>query len=165
MNKDLLFYKIISEPHPYSDFPYTKISLEDIKLMEKKYNITIPKDYLDFLIEYNGVYVDCYYNEFLVFNKYDDKNFFIEDFFTIKCIQKLIEDPELEILDLLKKNLLVIGTGSSFEDFILIGIGKKNWGKIYYYFLSGYVDTSSLKCICNSFTEYINGYYLEEDKE
>lgn len=44
--------------------PNEKISIEDIRDLENKYNISLHKDYIDFLLETNGGNVDseCYFS-------------------------------------------------------------------------------------------------------
>ena len=55
---------------------FGQTSIENIRLLEKKYNVKLPNDYIEFLLRYNGGDVvldddnDVYVGEQLFYNRY-----------------------------------------------------------------------------------------------
>lgn len=95
-----------------------------VQELEEKYGITLPEQYREFLLKYNGG--ETPKTEFKIGKEDSD----VRAFFGLGDVAySMSEEAYLE--DLVKKQLLPIAT-DSFGNYIAIGIEKKNYGKIYF---------------------------------
>lgn len=178
MEKKILFYKVLEKY--FESLPWVenreKIYLDDIKKIEKKYNIIFPNDYKKFLLEYNGGYVNFgIFDGFLAENIYEkNQNGNIPFFYSLDEISSqiiheekfLLEGDEIEHKILFSMNFFPIAHSSGYEAELLIGIGEENFGKIFYFErCSGGVEIEDIHYLCESFTDFINAYILVEDNE
>lgn len=166
MNKDTVFYKNFKPEEE-------KISNLDIQKYEKKYNFQLPEDYIEFLLELNGGIITYQFlsNDFTIASQYNIVNKYLDicdisDFYSLETAEFRIEneDPTVDHYNtnVLPNNLAPIAMdGSGYFEFY-IGASEENSGKIYYYELE--ID-KGMFLISNSFTEFIEGFYLEEIKE
>lgn len=170
MKKNILFYKVLEKY--FESLPWVenreKIYLDDIKKIEKKYNIIFPNDYKKFLLKYNGGHVRVSnFDGFIIQNIYEkDQRGNIPFFYSLDQINYQISDEELEYQDILKMDFFPIASSDGYEAELLIGKGKDNFGKIYYY--NRYMGSPKFNYIhylCESFTDFINAYILVEDNE
>ncbi|MFN4150879.1 MAG: SMI1/KNR4 family protein, partial [Candidatus Sericytochromatia bacterium] len=116
------------------------LSLKELDNFEKSFNITIPSDYKDFLLQYNGGKVDYDYDNFLV----KDLDFIgLDEFLSLQEIINLLTTSSMEYYHsnpeqsekwhqslILKLEILpFIVNGGNCEAYI--GFGEKNLGYIY----------------------------------
>lgn len=101
-----------------------------IKEFEAKYSINIPAQYKKFLLKYNGG--ETPETEFKLNKVFSDLRaiygFGDLDYYSYKSLEKAYKFEEW-----ISDNMLPIGS-NDFGDEIMLGIGKKNNGKIYFYY-------------------------------
>jgi hypothetical protein len=169
-DKNLVFFKYGME-HKKEN-----ITINDIQKFEKKYLISLPIDYKEFLLNYRNFGFDFYYEiEDKIYNIFNRQL----DLSEINCskilgfssLSEIKEEIKINILCnykdyIYRKKLLPITTDIDSFYSIFIGVGENNNGKIYALRL-GAIELSylpnPLKLICNSFTEFLEGFYLKED--
>lgn len=144
------------------------IELETLVSSRIQKNIHLAKDYTDFLLEYNG----CNFEDDCIKYKYFydgvDNEIEIGLLCSIKDVFEWIESLEYNsefdqqyLNPLIKNNILTrIGFEKWGGDEISIGMGEKNNGHIYISKLYSAIDFVK---IANSFDEFINGLFEDED--
>ncbi|MFN4150878.1 MAG: SMI1/KNR4 family protein [Candidatus Sericytochromatia bacterium] len=159
-NKD--YHQFLNNKDKYS------LSLKELDNFEKSFNITIPSDYKDFLLTYNGGILN-----FNIENKLLKNLEFIglDEFLSLDEIEKQIltsgleyYDKELQEIDFWHRNKILklkilpfMVNGGNCEGYI--GFGTKNLGHIYVTNLEFLGDKDyGLIHICNSFTEFMDNF-------
>lgn len=163
LNKDLLFFKVFEDLNKYNSIIREKISILDIEEYENKYNFKFPSDYKEFLLEYNGCDLKDNIKEkgkkFHLINKYCGVDYSISNFPSIKIQIEELEEDWFFFEELVQNKFIPIA--HSINDFIhlMVYCGKENenYGKIYL------VNEDEIpRYVCNSFSEFITGYYFKE---
>ncbi|MFN8671801.1 MAG: SMI1/KNR4 family protein [Candidatus Sericytochromatia bacterium] len=169
-NQNVVFFKCIRE------FIEGKTTKEDIENFENEYNIKLTEDFKEFLINYNGVLLDGYYEinnlKYILFNKYlentengaSDFEVFEDLPQIIGTMKEYLGNEELSNrIDLVKnEKILPIIRDMSANGDIGIGYGKDNFGKMFVWGISPF---EGVEFLCNSFREFIEGYYLTKIDE
>lgn len=141
-----------------------KINIKSIKDFEKKYDIKLPKDYKDFLLEYNGGTPEE--RMYFYFNNRVFEYFSISEFSHISlmkyCLERLIKYPEEDYSNEIKNKILSFCITSSNCP-LGIGVGKKNNGKIYIIDMEEATGTPFI-LISESFTKLMNSFEPFRDK-
>lgn len=97
---------------------------EELVILEESLKITLPEQYRKFLLKYNGG--ETPQTEFKIGKEDSD----VRAFFGLgDVVYSMLKEVEFD--NLVKKWLLPIAT-DSFGNYIAIGIGKKNYGEIYF---------------------------------
>lgn len=141
-------------------------TIKKIKSYEKEFNISLPKEYKEFLLEYNGGEVK---SKTCIKPIYGGTLLFMHEFFSIEhifdCLKFSMEVYKTELdsyypdMELFKKNHLLIGHTMMGYDLSICfkGIGID---EIFYSFLLEDID---LVPVSDSFNEFINGFDYEEN--
>lgn len=167
-NENGVFFKCIRE------FIEGKTTIQDIEEFERTYNIKLSNDYIEFLVKNNGIISSCglkinnfyysLYNTYL--EKIDNSDFEVFENLPeiIKTIHEYLSDEEVfNKIDIIKnKKILPIAGNMSASSDLGIGYGEDNFGKIYTWRLDWDYE---IFFVCNSFKEFIEGYYLIETDE
>lgn len=96
---------------------------EKIESVERKYEIVFSEQYKDFLIRYNGGYTPK--TKFKAGKISSD----VRGFLGFGDVKLSIDTIEME--EWLEKNVFPVGC-DSFGNYIVIGVGNENFGKIYF---------------------------------
>jgi hypothetical protein len=137
----------------------TKISLQDIKQFEHEYNVILPKQYVDFLLKYNGGYPQ-------------ESNFKISDNQGESLVNKFYGIGDM------KSNLAKVFEvleGEIPEDFIsiandpggneiLLGVSGEYQNKIYLWIhdIEPEDEMGNVFILADSFSEFFNNLYETE---
>jgi cell wall assembly regulator SMI1 len=132
------------------------VTQQDISEFEKSFEVRLPKDYKDFLLETNGGRPEK------SFFPFEDDGFGIGWFYNLKNGKYTLEFT-LELLwiaeQTIPRNLIPIARGHG-ADFYCICLDTANYGQIYVW--HGNMDVEPFK-VANSFSELIEG--LTDDPE
>lgn len=136
-----------------------KISLQDIKQFEQEYEVTLPKKYVDFLLEYNGGFPQ-------------KSNFKLPDYEGESLVNKFYGIGDM------KSNLgkvFVVLEGEIPEDFIsigndpggneiLLGVNGEYQGKVYFWIhdIEPEDEMDNMFILAGNFTEFFNNLYESE---
>ena len=144
--------------------PNEKINLEDIQKFEKKFKITLPKSYIDFLLESNGGFVGgCHFiikgREFKPYNMNT-----ICRFYSLKEISEILKNKNHclgDYIDIIKEYILdkkqiVIAVSDAF--FVSMDTSSEK-GEIF--FLNNEIfEKEGLLSIKKNFEEFINSFKI-----
>ncbi|MDA7026852.1 SMI1/KNR4 family protein [Bacillus sp. CLL-7-23] len=140
-----------------------KVSLENIKTFEDDYNVTLPEEYKNFLLEYNGGDVNP--NVFKISDEQGESALN-----TLYGLNISAEYDELSsVFDSLEgelpQELLSIGDDSGGNQ-ICIGISGNYFGKIYIWMHDieegEYMD--NVFFLANNFNEFLDSLYEDEEE-
>lgn len=145
------------------------ISLNDIKKIESDFNISLPEDYVDFLITYNGGRT----NEASFPNTNYIGNIRISEFFEIKRVVDFIEEIKKKPDEIAEnsdwkyywsdyaiKNIIIIADTYN-QVLICLSCNKDSFGQIYY---KDHDHGENFSLLANSFTDFIQGFdFLPEE--
>ena len=153
------------------DMNNEKVSEENILEFEKKYSFSLPEDYKKLLLIYNGGYFSSsvkidekYYDSI---NSYSEKTH-INEFYSLQEIIEIFENDSIDEEDkfysekIIPNKLVPIAVDYSSIFRFYIGAGDNNQGKVYSYDhqLEYSKKGDELKCLCNSFTDFISGFMI-----
>ncbi|MFN8674645.1 MAG: SMI1/KNR4 family protein [Candidatus Sericytochromatia bacterium] len=134
--------------------------MEDIENYQKKHNIKLPQDYIEFLLENDGVES----TEWMFYNTktYTWEQTLIDEFLSVQRLENCAEcfdddDIHHTIYTLKKMGAIIIASNDSAE--FSIGIEEHNFGHI---FISNFLEDDEIIKIADNFTEFINGFEYEE---
>lgn len=144
-------------PKMYSNNP--KISLRDVKKFELEYNVGLPKQYVDFLLENNGGYPKE--SNFKISD--DDGESLVNKFYGIgdmkSNLAKVFEILEGEIPD----DFISIANDPGGNE-ILLGVSGEYQGKVYFWLhdIEQENEMDNMFILANSFDEFFNNLYESE---
>lgn len=165
-NENCAFFKYIEKNI------YGITSIQDIEEFERNYDIKLAYDFKEFLIKYNGIILGSSLKKgsksYILGNIYLDKDsnyFWLDVFGDLQEIKgsflEYLNDPEkIDQKNIIQKQKIVPIAGDMGANSELgIGYGEDNFGKIYAWSLGWDYE---IFFICDSFKEFIEGYYLIE---
>ena len=140
---------------------FKKISKVDIIHIEKLFNISLPSDYVTFLLKYNGVVSNDAFNE--IYLKDINKNVNVDVIYGIDTGNDAsnIEYWTNAYVDDLFESTVIIGDSIQHGFFVLVCDGS-NDGVYYYddsYSLSSSDDENNVYFIANTFDEFFTLLY------
>lgn len=140
---------------------FKKISKVDIIHIEKLFNISLPSDYVTFLLKYNGVVSNDAFNE--IYLKDINKNVNVDVIYGIDTGNDAsnIEYWTNAYIDDLFESTVIIGDSIQHGFFVLVCDGS-NDGVYYYndsYSLSSSDDENNVYFIANTFDEFFTLLY------
>lgn len=155
----VIFKKLKKKNHELKSFK--KISKVDIIRIEKLFNISLPSDYVTFLLKYNGVVSNDAFNE--IYLKDINKNVNVDVIYGIDTGNDAsnIEYWTNAYIDDLFENTVIIGDSIQHGFFVLVCDGS-NDGVYYYddsYSLSSSDDENNVYFIANTFDEFFTLLY------
>lgn len=133
-----------------------KISLQDIKQFEQEYDVKLPKQYVDFLLKYNGGYPQE--STFKISDVEGES--IVNKFYGIGDMKgnlgKVFEVLEGEIPD----GFVSIANDSGGNE-ILLGVNKKYQGKVYFWIhdLEPEYEMGNMFILAENFVEFFNNLY------
>lgn len=136
-----------------------KVSLQDIKQFEQDYDITLPNQYVDFLLEYNGGFPQE--SNFKISN--DGGESLVNKFYGIGDMKsnlgKVFEVLEGEI----PEDFISIANDPAGNE-ILLGINGEYQGKLYFWIhdIEPEEDMDNMFILADSFVEFFNNLYESE---
>ncbi|MFS0765701.1 MULTISPECIES: SMI1/KNR4 family protein [Peribacillus] len=136
-----------------------KISLQDIKQFEQEYDVTLPKQYVDFLLEYNGGYPQE--SSFKISD--DEGESLVNKFYGIRDMKsnlgKVFEVLEGEI----PEDFISIANDPGGNE-ILLGVSGEYQGKVYFWFhdIELEDEMGNMFILADSFDEFLNNLYVSE---
>jgi hypothetical protein len=136
-----------------------KISLQDIKQFEQEYDIVLPKQYVEFLLEYNGGFPQK-----SGFNISDDEGeSLVNKFYGIGDMKsnlgKVFEILEGEI----PEDFISIANDPAGNE-ILLGVSGENQGKVYFWIHDRVPEEvmDNMFNLADSFSEFFGNLYESE---
>lgn len=136
-----------------------KISLQDIKQFEQEYEITLPKQYVEFLLEYNGGF-----SKESGFKISDDEGeSLVNKFYGIGDMKsnlgKVFEVLEGEI----PEDFISIANDPAGNE-ILLGVSGEYQGKIYFWIhdIEPEEEMDNMFILADSFAEFFDNLYESE---
>ncbi|QNK48657.1 SMI1/KNR4 family protein [Brevibacterium sp. PAMC23299] len=136
-----------------------KISLQDIKQFEQEYDVTLPKQYVDFLLEYNGGYPQE--SNFRISD--DEGESLVNKFYGIgdmkSNLAKVFEILEGEI----PEDFVSIANDPGGNE-ILLGVSGEYPGKVYFWIhdIEPEDEMGNMFILADSFAEFLNNLYDSE---
>ncbi|MFE4243479.1 SMI1/KNR4 family protein [Peribacillus butanolivorans] len=135
-----------------------KISLQDIKQFEQEYDVTLSKQYVDFLLEYNGGYPQE--SSFKISD--DEGESLVNKFYGIGDMKsnlgKVFEVLEGEI----PEDFVSIANDPGGNE-ILLGVSEEYQGKVYFWIHDiEPEDEINMYILADSFAEFFNNLYVSE---
>ena len=151
-----IFKKLKKKNHELKSFK--KISKVDIIHIEKLFNISLPSDYVTFLLKYNGVVSNDAFNE--IYLKDINKNVNVDVIYGIDTGNDASNHPVFYIIDDLFESTVIIGDSIQHGFFVLVCDGS-NDGVYYYdsYSLSSSDDENNVYFIANTFDGFFTLLY------
>ena len=148
-------------PFSWRSTTFKKISKVDIIHIEKLFNISLPSDYVTFLLKYNGVVSNDAFNE--IYLKDINKNVNVDVIYGIDTGNDAsnIEYWTNAYIDDLFESTVIIGDSIQHGFFVLVCDGS-NDGVYYYddsYSLSSSDDENNVYFIANTFDEFFTLLY------
>lgn len=137
----------------------TSISLENIKQFEHEYNVMLPKQYVDFLLKYNGGYP--IESNFKISD--DEGESLVNKFYGIgdmkSNLAKVFEILEGEI----PEGFISIADDPGGNE-ILLGVGGKYQEKVYFWIhdIEPEDEMGNMFILADSFSEFFNNLYETE---
>lgn len=143
----------------------TPLKLDQLNEYEKEFNLVIPKEYKDFLLESNGGEISKFS---YIKSKHIKKKIWLHELWKIDhifdCLRSSIEvykeRPDADHLDmeLFKRGHLLIGMTSA-EEFISICFKGDREGTVFNVWYDGDIELEEIRY---SFDDFINGFEYEE---
>ncbi|TCJ82427.1 UNVERIFIED_ORG: SMI1/KNR4 family protein SUKH-1 [Bacillus cereus] len=136
-----------------------KVSLQDIKQFEQEYNVTLPKQYVDFLLEYNGGFPQE--SSFKISD--DEGESLVNKFYGIGDMKsnlgKVFEVLEGEI----PEDFISIANDPAGNE-ILLGVNGDFQGKVYFWIhdIEPEDEMNNMFILADSFVEFFNNLYESE---
>lgn len=136
-----------------------KISLQDIIQFEQEYEVTLPKQYVDFLLEYNGGFPQE--SNFKLPD--DEGESLVNEFYGIGDMKsnlgKVFEVLEGEI----REDFISIGNDPGGNE-ILLGVSGEYQGKVYFWIhdIEPEDEMDNMFILAGNFTEFFNNLYESE---
>lgn len=136
-----------------------KVSLQDIKQFEQEYEVTLPKQYVDFLLEYNGGFPQE--SNFKISD--DEGESLVNKFYGISDMKsnlgKVFEVLEGEI----PEDFISIGNDPGGNE-ILLGVSGEYQGKVYFWIhdIEPEDEMDNMFILADSFTGFFNNLYESE---
>ena len=122
------------------------VTEQEIWDFEREYDLTLPNDYREHLLKYNGGAVT---NSYLYFKDYDS-GIRLSSFQPLKYGNDTIEKSYKDSRDYLPERYINVGyTGTGN---ICMSLQEQNYGFIYIYY-----SEVELEFVANSFTEFLDG--------
>lgn len=134
----------------------SKIYLQDIKQFEQEYDVTLPKQYIDFLLEYNGGYPQE--SSFKISN--DEGESLVNKFYGIwdmkSNLGEVFEILEGEILE----DFVSIANDPGGNE-ILLGVSGENKGKVYFWIhdIESEYEIDNMYILADNFADFFNNLY------
>jgi hypothetical protein len=136
-----------------------KISLQDIKQFEHEYDVKLPKQYVDFLLEYNGGYPQE--SSFKISD--DEGESLVNKFYGIgdmkSNLAKVFEILEGEI----PEDFVSIANDPAGNE-ILLGVSGEYQGKVYFWNhdIEPEDEMGNMFILADNFAEFFNNLYESE---
>jgi hypothetical protein len=135
--------------------------MDEIRKLEEKYNITLPNNYAQFLLEYGGKFTedDYWYRPLEPSPLTTEDGYDLADYFLGNEIIEIIENSDIYKAELEGKLLPIAKAGGG--DYICIGIKDNYYGKIYSWIHDdGWTDDlkDRVYLIANTFEEFIASF-------
>ncbi|PEI92758.1 SMI1/KNR4 family protein [Bacillus pseudomycoides] len=136
-----------------------KVSLQDIKQFEQECDVTLPKQYVDFLLEYNGGFPQE--SSFKISD--DEGESLVNKFYGIGDIKsnlgKVFEVLEGEI----PEDFISIANDPAGNE-ILLGVNGDFQGKVYFWIhdIEPEDEMDNMFILADSFVEFFNNLYESE---
>ncbi|RFB12693.1 SMI1/KNR4 family protein [Bacillus sp. HNG] len=133
-----------------------KISLQDIKQFEQEYDVTLPQQYIAFLLEYNGGYP--HESSFQISD--DEGESLINKFYGLGQMKsnlgKVFEILEGEI----PEGFISIANDPAGNE-ILLGVSEEFHGKVYFWIhdIEPEDEMDNMFILANSFDEFFSNLY------
>ncbi|PFK28999.1 SMI1/KNR4 family protein [Bacillus cereus] len=136
-----------------------KVSLQDIKQFEQECNVTLPKQYVDFLLEYNGGFPQE--SSFKISDNEGES--LVNKFYGIGDMKsnlgKVFEVLEGEI----PEDFISIANDPAGNE-ILLGVNGEFQGKVYFWIhdIEPEDEMDNMFILADSFVEFFNNLYESE---
>lgn len=136
-----------------------KISLQDIKQFEQEYEVTLPKQYVEFLLEYNGGFSKE--SGFIISDEEGES--LVNKFYGIGDMKsnlgKVFEVLEGEI----PEDFISIANDPAGNE-ILLGVSREYQGKIYFWIhdIEPEEEMDNMFILADSFAEFFDNLYESE---
>ena len=137
-------------------------SMEEISEFEKKYDISLPNDYKQFVLQYGSGYIkDGYcYRPIEKSPLTPEDGYDSTDYFYGSDIAENIEEYQNEL-----EGMLLPIADANGGDYICIGIKGKYKEQVYYWFHEGSDEMEeNLSLIAKTFTEFISSFEKHEEQ-
>ncbi|MDR4220587.1 SMI1/KNR4 family protein [Priestia megaterium] len=137
---------------------HESLLVEDLESFERNHNITFPKDYRDFLIEYNGGYPDL--GNYKISEELGDS--ILNIFYGIGSMYDNLE-KKLDIFDeILEIGFIPIADDPSGNQ-ICIGINKEYLGQIYHWAHDEEHDgMENMYFLSSNFKDFLDSLYEDQ---
>ncbi|KGX89727.1 hypothetical protein N781_16000 [Pontibacillus halophilus JSM 076056 = DSM 19796] len=133
-----------------------KVSLQDIKQFEQEYEVTLPKQYVDFLLEYNGGFPQQ--SNFKISD--DEGESLVNKFYGIGDMKGNLGEV-FEILEgEIPEEFISIGHDPGGNE-ILLGVSGEDQGKVYFWIhdVEPEDEMDNMHILADSFTEFFTNLY------
>lgn len=151
------------------EYRFSNVNEEEIKLFEKRYNVTLPPDYKQFLLENNGGKPEV--------RRFETKDGKMTS--SLMILFPLSEDAQPNLISvynefnqkgIIPPNFLAIGD-DPIENKICISISGNNFGAVYYWSLDmedvhedNYIPTeTNFSIVAESFTDFMNSLFVSSN--
>ena len=149
-------------------------SMEAIQNIEIMLGLIFPEEYKEHILRFNGGRPESHYFDFVQgdYENSSDVHWFLaiyegefDDFYDYL--------NDLKIVEKRLPNHLIPIANDSFGNLICLSCGEADYGKVYFwdhedevdYSISDDSDYSNLYFISDSFTEFLNSLYADEDED
>lgn len=135
-----------------------KISLQDIKQFEQEYEVTLPKQYVDFLLEYNGGFPQK--SNFKLPD--DEGESLVNKFYGIGDMKSNLGKVFVVLEGEIPEDFISIGNDPGGNE-ILLGVNGEYQGKVYFWIHDIEPDEmDNMFILAGNFTEFFNNLYESE---
>lgn len=136
-----------------------KISLQDIKQFEQEYEVTLPKQYVDFLLEYNGGFPQK--SNFKLPD--DDGESLVKKFYGIGDMKSNLGKVFMVLEGEIPEDFISIGNDPGGNE-ILLGVNGEYQGKVYFWIhdIEPEDEMDNMFILAGNFTEFFNNLYESE---
>ncbi|HDR3890005.1 TPA: SMI1/KNR4 family protein [Bacillus cereus] len=136
-----------------------KVSLQDIKQFEQKCDVTLPKQYVDFLLEYNGGFPQE--SSFKISD--DEGESLVNKFYGIGDMKSNL-GKVFEVLEGEKPEDFISIANDPAGNEILLGINGDFQGKVYFWIhdIEPEDEMDNMFILADSFVEFFNNLYESE---
>ncbi|OBW59799.1 SMI1 / KNR4 family protein [Solibacillus silvestris] len=136
-----------------------KISLQDIKQFEQEYEVTLPKQYVDFLLEYNGGFPQK--SNFKLPD--DEGESLVNKFYGIGDMKSNLGKVFVVLEGEIPEDFISIGNDPGGNE-ILLGVNGEYQGKVYFWIhdIEPEDEMDNMFILAGNFTEFFNNLYESE---